>query len=196
MRHNVPTEEGQETAALYALGALSQHEARAFEIHLRQGCGICQRELNEFTGVVDALCASAAEVAPPNYLRDLLNARIEKEASLLSNGDPRDGQVYRFPEKTSPTRPRAAPRAPLSQLLPWAVAACLLIAFAYAFISWRLDRRPVQGVASEPILFTIPAAAIQIVARCRRWPISILTRGNRSLSCASNWQARTPVRES
>ncbi|HEY9232046.1 MAG TPA: hypothetical protein VIS78_07855, partial [Blastocatellia bacterium] len=82
MRHDVPTDESQETAALYALGALSQHEARAFEIHLRQGCEICQRELNEFTGVVDALSSNTPEIAPPGYLRDLLNARIEKEASL------------------------------------------------------------------------------------------------------------------
>ena len=40
MRHDRATEETRETAALYALGALSQHEARAFEIHLAEGCDV------------------------------------------------------------------------------------------------------------------------------------------------------------
>lgn len=151
MKHDVATEEGQETAALYALGALSQHEARAFEIHLRQGCDICQRELNEFAGIVDALSAGAPEIAPPTYLRDLLNARIEKEASLHLAGDPTEAQVYHFPEKAPQTRPLEARRSPFSQLLPWAIAACLLIAFAYTFVNWRKDHRQLQAVASQNV---------------------------------------------
>src|ERR1051325_9460730 len=105
LRHDVPTEESQESAALYALGALSQHEARAFEIHLRQGCEVCQRELDEFTGVVDALNATTVEATPPGYLRDLLNARIEKEAGFTLTADPRIAQVVQFPERAQPAAP-------------------------------------------------------------------------------------------
>jgi len=149
LKHDVPTEEGQETAALYALGALSQHEARAFEIHLRQGCDICLGELTEFAGVVDALSASAAEIAPPSYLRDLLNARIEKEATLHLAADPAEAQVYHFPEK-APATPLPESRSTLwTGWLPWAVAACLLIAFAYTLISWRGDHRQLQAVAGQ-----------------------------------------------
>ncbi|MEN3332178.1 MAG: hypothetical protein V7641_1543 [Blastocatellia bacterium] len=149
MKHDVATEDGQETAALYALGALSQHEARAFEIHLRQGCDVCQRELNEFTGVVDALSAGASEVAPPTYLRDLLNARIEKEASLHSTARSPEAQVYHFPERAPKTAPLELRSTLWTGWLPWAVAACLLIAFAYTFISWRTDHRQLQAVANQ-----------------------------------------------
>lgn len=134
---------------MYALGALSQHEARAFEVHLRQGCDICLRELNEFAGVVDALSASAAEIAPPNYLRDLLGARIEKESSLGSTDGHVEAQVYPFPERTPTTAPPELRGTLFTGWLPWAVAACLLIAFAYTLISWRGDHRQLQAVANQ-----------------------------------------------
>jgi anti-sigma-K factor RskA len=149
LKHDIATEEGQETAALYALGALSQHEARAFEIHLRQGCDVCLRELNEFTGVVDALSTGATEVAPPTYLRDLLNARIEKEASLHLADPPTEAQVYQFPDKAPQTRPLEARSTLWTGWLPWAVAAGLLIAFAFTFLSWRTEHRQLQALANQ-----------------------------------------------
>jgi anti-sigma-K factor RskA len=149
LKHDVSTDEGQETAALYALGALSQHEARAFEIHLRQGCEICSRELNEFAGVVDALSASAAEIAPPNYLRDLLNARIEKEANIHSAADPREARLYRTADEAPATTPVVSRSTLWTGWLPWAVAASLLLAFAYTLISWRNDHRQLQAVANQ-----------------------------------------------
>ncbi|HKQ09363.1 MAG TPA: anti-sigma factor [Blastocatellia bacterium] len=149
MRHDVPTEESQETAALYALGALSQHEARAFEVHLRQGCEICQQELNGFTGVVDALSAGSPAIPPPHYLRDLLNARIEKEVSLTIPTAPDAAQVYHFPDKATPTVPPVAQRSSLGTWLPWAAAAGLLIVFAYTLFSWRLEHRQLQAVAGQ-----------------------------------------------
>jgi anti-sigma-K factor RskA len=149
LRHDVPTDESQETAALYALGALSQHEARAFEIHLRQGCEICQRELNEFTGVVDALSSNTPEMAPPGYLRDLLNVRIEKEASLPLITSPATAQVVQFPERAPSPAPPVVRRSAFSGWLPWAAAAILLIAFAYTFINWQKDHRQLQAVTSQ-----------------------------------------------
>ena len=108
---------------MYALGALSQHEARAFEIHLRQGCEVCLRELNEFTGVVDALSTGTTEITPPGYLRDLLNARIEKEAILPVTASPLTAQVVQFPERAQPSLPVVAPRSAFTGWLPWAAAA-------------------------------------------------------------------------
>jgi len=134
---------------LYALGALSQHEARAFEIHLRQGCEVCQRELNEFTGVVDALSTSSAEVTPPGYLRDLLNSRIEKEATFPLTASPLAAQVVQFPERAQPTAPVVAHRSTFTGWLPWAAAALLLIAFAYTLINWQKDHRQLQAVSSQ-----------------------------------------------
>ena len=78
--HSVTTEE-QETAALYALGALSQHEARAYVAHLQAGCEACYAEFEQFNHVVDELGVAPAPVAPPAHLRDLLTMWIEKEES-------------------------------------------------------------------------------------------------------------------
>jgi anti-sigma-K factor RskA len=149
LRHDVPTEESQETAALYALGALSQHEARAFEVHLRQGCEICQQELSEFTGVVDALSAGSPAIPPPHYMRDLLTARIEKEVSLTIPTAPDAAQVYHFPEKATPMLPTVTQGSSLGTWLPWAAAAGLLIVLAYTLFSWRMDHRQLQAVAGQ-----------------------------------------------
>src|SRR5690349_10452571 len=153
LRHDVPTEESQESAALYALGALSQLEARAFEVHLRQGCEVCQHELGEFNAVVDALSAGAPETAPPAYLRDLLGARIEKEASLPSPYPAAEAQVFQFPERPAEGASAAPTLETRSTLwtgwLPWAVAACLLIACATSFINWRSDHRRLQTLTDQ-----------------------------------------------
>lgn len=79
MKHDCITKDGQETAALYALGALSQHEARAFEVHLREGCPACDVELKQFEQVTGLLGTTAAAEKPPAYLRDLLSVRIQRE---------------------------------------------------------------------------------------------------------------------
>ena len=143
---------------MYALGALSQHEARAFEVHLRQGCEICERELREFAAVVDALSAGTPEAAPSAYLRDLLGARIEKEASLPASDTAAEAQVYQFPERATEralATPTLETRSTLwTGWLPWAVAACLLIACAYSFINWRLEHRRLQAAASQQAVAT------------------------------------------
>lgn len=155
LNHNRVTREGQETAALYALGSLSQHEARAFDTHLHDGCPACYAELEQFDRVVGVLGTAAAPVAPPGYLRDLLAVRIEREVSETPAAS---GSVLPFPEKPSPIHGRVAPaRSPFSRaLLPWTAAAALLIAIVYTFTSWRSERQSLlaaleqeRGQASE-----------------------------------------------
>lgn len=84
MRHLSAEAEIQERAALYALGALSHLEARAFEIHLEDGCEVCARELGPFETVVGALGLAAPEAKPPERARLELLARITKEAPIRS----------------------------------------------------------------------------------------------------------------
>ena len=95
MKHQGITEESQTTAALYALGALSQHEAQSFENHLSEGCAVCTDELKEFNGVATTIGLASAEATPPPYLRDLLMSRIEKEAQTSPS-------IVRFPEQVKP----------------------------------------------------------------------------------------------
>ncbi|MEK6284469.1 MAG: anti-sigma factor [Acidobacteriota bacterium] len=162
MDHHRVTREGQETAALYALGALSQREARAFDVHLREGCPACEVELRQFHQVVGVLGVAAAPIAPPPYLRDLLAVRIEKE---IAEAPPASASVIPFPEQAGAAQRRAAPaRSSFSlTLLPWAVAAALLIAFVYAFTIWRTERPPLQAAFADKDV----AAALEENARLK-----------------------------
>lgn len=133
-------------AALYALGALNQHEARAFDGHMQDGCAICEAEANEFERVVNVLGASVQPVIPPDYLRDVLVARITKEAQPMAMHRTATAEVIPFPERARTTAPLAPPKktGPLRLLLPWAIAASLLIALAYSIIAWRNDHIALQ----------------------------------------------------
>jgi anti-sigma-K factor RskA len=138
LNHDSVTREGQETAALYALGALSQHEALAFERHLSEGCQFCLAELEQFNQVVGALGTATTPVAPPEYLCDVLAARIERESLEAS---PASAMVLPFPGKTITIQRKSAP-SPFSRTpFAWIAAAALLIAFAYTFMSWRSERQ-------------------------------------------------------
>jgi anti-sigma-K factor RskA len=79
--HERVTEEVRELAALYALGALTQHEARSFEIHLRD-CPVCTSELRRLEHASAGIGLAAEEMETPEYLRDLLLARIERETPI------------------------------------------------------------------------------------------------------------------
>ena len=151
MRHESLNEEGQESAALYALGALSQNEARAFEIHLLEGCSVCREQLDEFERVTGTLGSSAQAVAPPAYLRDLLKARIERESEAAHQAEPAQASVIPFPEQHK--RPGSAPKqrrpSTIGTWLPWAVAATLLIGLLGSLLLWQQDKRALQASINE-----------------------------------------------
>jgi len=151
LKHESITEACQEMAALYALGALNQHEARAFDAHLQDGCALCEAEAIEFEYVVDLLGASAQPVKPAEYLRDLLVARIAKEAQPIAIHRTATAEVIPFPERAKTTAPLSPPTktGPLRPLIPWAIAASLLIALAYSLISWRNDRMVLQAAKGQ-----------------------------------------------
>jgi len=67
-----------ELAALHALGALSHHEARAFEEHLAEGCELCSAEFDSFDRTVDELALSVPEAEPSGEIRGRLIARISE----------------------------------------------------------------------------------------------------------------------
>jgi anti-sigma factor ChrR (cupin superfamily) len=79
MKHNSALDEMGEMVALYALGALTQREARAFEEHLSEGCEACRKELEAFEQTVDALAFGAAEQVPPPSVRDRLLAAVSDD---------------------------------------------------------------------------------------------------------------------
>ena len=97
--------------------------------------------------MVGVLGSVAAPVAPPAYLRDLLTARIERETGEAPSDS---ATVIPFPEQAGGTELRPAPaRSSGSGWFPWAIAAALLIAFAYTFAAWRTERRTLQAATER-----------------------------------------------
>src|SRR5215471_6162009 len=131
MEHKLATDEIREQAALYALGALSQIEARAFENHLADGCEVCQAEVSGFDGVVGELGLAAPPASPSAHLRDQLMARIAKEPRQIS---------LRESARTKPVPwapGRVERRSPWIAALPWAVAASVAIVAVASVLGLR-----------------------------------------------------------
>lgn len=77
--HRFSDEEMTERASLYALGALTQWEARAFEEHLEEGCERCAAELQSFEEVTRSLSLAAPEAEPPPGARSRLLSLVAEE---------------------------------------------------------------------------------------------------------------------
>jgi anti-sigma-K factor RskA len=152
--HKVGTDEVREKAALYALGALSQLEARGFEVHLREGCEVCQSELLEFEEVVGVLGLDAPEASPPAELRSRLLSRIASE--------PQEAPTTRLAPEPS-HREQAPARAQARQSgrvpsgggesggrwFPWAIAACLAILALVSLLAWRRADEQIGSIIAE-----------------------------------------------
>jgi anti-sigma factor ChrR (cupin superfamily) len=81
VKHAALTDEIVERAALYALGALTQIEAQAFEDHLADGCAVCRRELDEYHFAVEGLALATADAKPSPEIRSRLLASLGGNAS-------------------------------------------------------------------------------------------------------------------
>ena len=79
MTHSESPDEMSEFAALYALGALTQHEVRRFEEHLAEGCESCRIEIEEFEQVTFNLALATPEVEPPAAAFEKLLTRTRRE---------------------------------------------------------------------------------------------------------------------
>lgn len=76
MKHAQISDEIQETAALYAAGALTRDEAEAFARHVfEEKCEICAGELRDFQATTGLLSHTAPVVAPSASARDRLMAQ-------------------------------------------------------------------------------------------------------------------------
>ncbi|HXM34514.1 MAG TPA: cupin domain-containing protein [Pyrinomonadaceae bacterium] len=85
MKHTDRGDEIVEQVSLYALGALQEDEASAFEAHLETGCALCAAEVEPSRLVVTALGMAAPELDPPTAVRDKLLERLARtDTSPLS----------------------------------------------------------------------------------------------------------------
>lgn len=79
MKHAALTDEIVERAALYALGALTQIEAQAFEDHLADGCAVCRSELDAYHLAVEGLALATPAAEPSPEVRHRLLASLSDE---------------------------------------------------------------------------------------------------------------------
>jgi anti-sigma-K factor RskA len=140
VNHPMATDEVKEQAALYALGALSQIEARRFESHLADNCGVCKAELSQFEEVVGALGLDAPEVAPPPDLRARLLERIGAESQGGSRQTPTGGVVAAAQPRPAERKVRGG-----SSWLAWAIAACLAV---FSIVTLVQSRRSSDQIAA------------------------------------------------
>jgi anti-sigma factor ChrR (cupin superfamily) len=77
VRHQRPTDEVVELAALYAVGALDPEEAVAFESHLAEGCQTCEAEVRTFSAVSQQLGYATTAETPRADVRRRLFARVQ-----------------------------------------------------------------------------------------------------------------------
>jgi anti-sigma-K factor RskA len=148
LKHDRATEELREVAALYALGSLTQYEARGFEIHLNEGCSVCAAEFRKFAQAVSGIGLAADEAAVPEYLRDLLSARIDREPKTASSAM-QPSLAQRQEKVDRPIRPVVpAPVLSLSaqtkkngtNVFAWILVAVLAIVAVLAFFSAKTAR--------------------------------------------------------
>src|SRR5262245_12060655 len=87
-----------EQAAMYALGMLSQSEARAFEDSLKEGQKECAEEVAAFDAVVNALALGVPELSPQKLVRNhlLLSVASEAETAEIPMVRPAHGANPRF----------------------------------------------------------------------------------------------------
>ena len=83
--HRFSQQEMSERASLYALGALSQWEARAFEEHLAEGCKECAAELQSFEEATRSLALAVPEQEPPPRVRASLLSMVVEEKEKASS---------------------------------------------------------------------------------------------------------------
>jgi anti-sigma factor ChrR (cupin superfamily) len=122
MSHTTTDEELTGQAALYALGALDEEEAREFECHVA-GCEACAAEMREFRVVAADLALAVPPATPPPDVRSRLLSLVaegenlngrEAAASQTSgedvNGERRDDAEARRATEAEASSREASPK--------------------------------------------------------------------------------------
>jgi anti-sigma-K factor RskA len=121
MKHLQTSSELQETALLYAIGALPEGERRDYAKHLEEdGCDICLAETVEFQNAAQSLALGLQMEQPSAFVKERVLAHVRAEVRA-----------------TSPD-PRVAPRIDLTQRNAWYWAEKLVLVAAVVLMAITL----------------------------------------------------------
>lgn len=165
MIHEKATEEIREIAALFSLGVLTQHEAQSFQTHLHEGCPVCEAEYHRFRHIAAEIGLSANEVPAPDYICELILARIDREmpeeaaeAETDTETEPekepeKEPEIAREPEKVVP-KPSAKPvltqpPAERPTVFPWILAAIFAVIAVITFFAYRSQQSEISRLNRE-----------------------------------------------
>jgi len=150
LKHERSTEEIREAAALYALGSLTQHEARSFEIHIQEGCSVCADEFRRFARAAAVMGFAAEEKEAPDYIVELLAARIEREAldseksQNVDRGPAREQTPFVPPRPFLAQKPQQRP-----SFFPWILSAFLALIAVMIFFAWKSSQQTNTELKSQ-----------------------------------------------
>jgi anti-sigma-K factor RskA len=146
LKHERATEELRELAALYALGSLTQHEAQSFETHISEGCSICEAEFRRFEHIVAAMGFAVDEAAAPDYVRDLLLARIERENPPIVQTVESKPPQHKRPIPPPPTLMLSQPFQRKTNPFAWALTILLAIVTIAMFVFWNSGKNTIKDL--------------------------------------------------
>jgi anti-sigma-K factor RskA len=154
LKHERATEEIREMAALYALGSLTQHEARSFEIHIREGCSVCEEELHRYERTAAGIGFAVDEIDTPEYIRDLLLARVEREPQTTAAIVTSDGTNGSEPSSRAVTSDQTQPalfqgERKKSYLFAWAFVLFFAAIAILATYAWNSAQKANGRLLSE-----------------------------------------------
>jgi anti-sigma-K factor RskA len=145
----------RELAALYALGALTQHEARSFEIHLQEGCPVCAAELRRFEHTVTNMGFAAEELPSPEYMRDLLMVRIEREKQTVpAKIQPESAHREEALDEIAFTRTAREifsqqPEHKNYNVFPWLLSAAFAVMAILGFFAWKSAQKDASELQAK-----------------------------------------------
>jgi anti-sigma-K factor RskA len=151
LSHDKPTEEIREIAALFSLGALTQHEAASFEAHIRKGCPVCEAEYYKFKHITAEIGLAVNEADAPDYIRELILARIERETpeeAPAAESEEEETVAAAPPEGSSRpilTHPPGRQRS----IFPWILVVLFAIAAGAVFYFYYLEQAESDRLKTE-----------------------------------------------
>jgi anti-sigma factor ChrR (cupin superfamily) len=84
IKHDHPSSETATLATLYVLGTLTKGEHSDFEQHLKDGCKVCDSEVNRASAILAAL-AKADAPTMPSGMRERFQMRVKNEHGLAKD---------------------------------------------------------------------------------------------------------------
>jgi anti-sigma-K factor RskA len=148
LSHEKPTEEIRELAALFSLGVLTQHEAASFEAHIREGCPVCEAEYRKFRHITAEIGFAAKEADAPEYIRELILARIEREPFEKSvSGEEETATETETAPVSKPIL--TPPPAKRPGVFPWVLAVLFAAAAGFVFYLYYSGQQDKERLNAE-----------------------------------------------